>query len=169
MSEDATSEETQEVVEEQELVTDADVLDSLEPDDLKKEIKKLRRENAKHRTAKQSKDAELEEFRAWKDSQLTVLERAQKRASELEAQLSTHQREKQQRDAAKKADLDPDLADRVRGDTFDEMVEDAKRLREKFPKSAVVRDAVVGSTGKKPVGSKAEDSNSWFADLLKGK
>src|SRR5262245_28523943 len=121
--EDTTVDETQDV-EGNESDDSADVLETLGEDDLRKEIKKLRRESAKHRTKNAAKDAELEEFRVWKDSQLTELEKAQKRAGELQSELSKFQLKDNQEKAAKKAGLDPELSDRVRGDSFEDMVAD---------------------------------------------
>lgn len=170
MSDDNTSEAVQETEVEENAVTGSVefALEDLGPDELVKEVKKLRRESAKHRTAKQQKDAELEEFRAWKDSQLSELEKAQKKASELEGELTELRREKQQKEAAKAAKLSADVADRIRGNTPEEMLEDAKRLAELFPQGGSSTAAVAGSAGKTPVTGKGSDTD-WFRNFLNGK
>ncbi|OKI54512.1 hypothetical protein [Micromonospora sp. CB01531] len=68
---------------ETEVVEQKKTLEQLTPEELIDYVKTLRKENASHRTAKQLKDKELEEFRAWKDSQKTELERAQEENATL--------------------------------------------------------------------------------------
>lgn len=99
---------------------------TLTDEDKDKLIEKLRRENASRRVKSKEEQAELEAFRAWKESQMSEAEKLQARLKEAEDRLAT---------ATKKAvlaeyGLDQDLADFVFG-TEDEMVERAKVLAEK--------------------------------------
>lgn len=128
---------------------------------LEAERTQLRRENAKHRVAKQQKEAELEEFRTWKESQKTELERAAERAAQAEKELKNLRAEKIQRDIAKEVGLDPDLADRIRGESEEEMLEDAKLLAKKYGSKPSV-DVYAGRRGV-PVGANAQqDPNQAF-------
>lgn len=95
------------------------------------EIKQLRKEAAARRVQNREKDGELEEFRQWKESQKTEIEKISERAALAEKQLQSLQQERLQLKAAREAGLDLDLADRVRGDTEEEMLADAKALAER--------------------------------------
>jgi|GEM_PF-2563972 len=81
---------------------------------------------------------ELETLRAEKqereEAEMTELEKAQKRIADLEAQAADAQKALWQRDAAAKANLPSEFVDRVRGETLEEMLEDAKKLAEALPK-----------------------------------
>lgn len=147
------------------------------PPEAKKMIADLRRENAKHRTEKQAAKSKLEEYDSWKDSQLTELEKAQKRVAELEALEQSRSEGKRKEEVAKKVGLDPELADRLRGETEDELEADAramvtlmggKRIEDDSKPDA--HDFFGGVTGKKPVGQKANKSSStgWFDEFMKG-
>jgi chromosome segregation ATPase len=132
------------------------------PDSYEKEISDLRKEAAKHRVEKQKVKDELQEFNAWKDSQKSELDRANDKLKELETELTRERRSRLQTEAAKKADLDLDLADRVRGDTIEEMIEDAKLMAAKYPKSSAPGAGHAGERGK-PVGSK--QGTDWLKDM----
>ena len=143
---------------------DEKVVEQRSEDSYKKEVESLRREAAKHRVEKQKAKEELKEFEAWKNSQKSELERAEDRLKELESELQVERRTRLQTDAAKEADLDLDLADRIRGDSFDEMVEDAKALASKYPKSKSGSPGRSGAGERgKPVGS--EQGTDWLKDM----
>lgn len=129
------------------LELDVDLLDEDDIEALKAQLKarqdelsKTRREAAKYRVRAKDKDAELEEFRAWKDSQKSELERAHEAKTASDRTMKELERENNQIKAALKADLDVDLAGRIQGDSLDEMIEDAKSLAEKFGSKDSVRD-----------------------------
>lgn len=151
--------------------------DEFKVDDLPLEaqriIRDLRKENAKHRTDKQAVKSELDEYKAWKDSQKTELQKAQDRAKELEAELNSTKLTTRQIAAAKKAGLDLDLADRVRGASDDEMLEDAKNLAQLFGgerKGSNGGRQVAGTQGKGAVGTGKTSSNGgWFEDFMNAK
>lgn len=142
------------------------------PAEAQKIIRELRKENAKHRTDKQAVKSELDEYKAWKDSQKTELQKAQERAAELEKELNTSKVASRQIAAAKKAGLDLDLADRIRGESDDEMLEDAKSLAQLFgaEKDGGKGSArgVAGTSGKGAVGTgKTSNSGSWFDEFMR--
>lgn len=143
------------------------------PPEAQRIIRDLRKENAKHRTDKNATKAELDEYKAWKDSQKSELQKAQDRAAELERELNSSKLTTRQIAAAKKAGLDLDLADRVRGDSDDEMLEDAKSLALLFGgdnkgASGGGRQAA-GTQGKGAVGTGTKStSGGWFDEFMKG-
>lgn len=154
----------------------AELLEEVEPNDSSEEntgltleaaiaeLAKVRREAAKHRTDKQKIKKDLEEFQAWKDSQKSELERAKDEVAEARKEANELRRSQSQLKAAKKAGLDLDLADRIRGDDEAEMLEDAKLLASKS-RPATGYDLGAGERGS-PVGNK--DTN-WLADFMNGK
>ena len=107
-----------------------DASPELSAEDLLKEVAKLRKEAASRRVKNKDLDAKLSEYEEWKKSQMTEVERAKAEKAELEETVRSLQQENWRRDAAAKADLDPTWADRVQGETKEEMVADAKRLAE---------------------------------------
>lgn len=92
---EATTETTTEVPETQKVNTNDAINASLDEiddvDSLKEMVKKLRRENADKRTKTRETKAELEEFRAWRESQMTELEKTQAQLNEVKGLL--HQTE----------------------------------------------------------------------------
>lgn len=133
-------------------------------DELAAEVARLRRENANKRVRNKDLDAKLKEHDDWKKSQLSDVERANAEKAEVEKELVLLRNEKLQATAAKKAKLDPDLADRIKGDTEEEMLEDARRLAKRYPASASANaDTMFAGTRGNPVGhDKDESENDWF-------
>lgn len=149
--------------------TDEFKIDDLPPE-AQKIIRDLRKENAKHRTDKQAVKGELDEFKAWKESQKTELQKAQERAAELEKELNSSKVASRQLAAAKKAGLDLELADRIRGDSDDEMLEDAKDLAKRFGEKGEkgTNRGVAGTSGKGAVGTgKTSNSGTWFDEFMR--
>lgn len=70
------------------------------------------------------------------EAELTEAQKAQKRVAELEAELNVTRREKAQQAAAKAVGLDLSLADRLHGETPEELAADAKALLDRLPKPA---------------------------------
>jgi phosphoenolpyruvate synthase/pyruvate phosphate dikinase len=141
-------------------------LESRSPEELLAEIRQLRKEAAGRRVANREKDAELEEFRKWKDAQKTELERTAERAAQAEKELQALRRERLQEEVARAVGLDPDLADRIRGESKEEMLEDARKMAEKASpgKSAQVADLFKGARGA-PVKGEMDTSaafNQWI-------
>lgn len=170
MSDDSTVVEGQEP----EGNTDEFKVDDLPPE-AQKMIRDLRKENAKHRTEKQAVKDELAEYNAWKDSQKTELQKAADRATKAEKELADARLEKRQITAAKKAGLDLDLAERVRGESDEAMLEDAKALAllfhgEKKNSKTTARDFSGGTAGKGPVTQKgnSDAGQVWFDQWANG-
>lgn len=129
-----------------------------------KELAKVRREAAKHRTEKQANKAALEELQRYKDAEKTELERVAERAAKAEAEAAELRREKLARAAAKTAGLDSDLVDLVQGNTEEELLASAKQLAERLGAKAE-KAAPFNSAGGKPVSAPA-DSSSAFRNFL---
>lgn len=140
-------------------------------EDAIKEIGKLRKEAGSRRLKNKETLRKLDEYDEWKKSQMSEVERAKAEKAELEQTVLELRREKWQIDAAAKAGLDPDFADRIRGDSVEEMVADAKRMAAKLgTKSAQSRPSVFGgrSTGR-PVGTdSSEDATTAFNNAIRG-
>ena len=66
---------------------------------------------------------------------MTELEKAQKQLEELQAQNANLQRDFWRREAAAQANLPSIFADRIKGTTQEEMLEDAKKLADVLPKA----------------------------------
>lgn len=140
-------------------------LDEVEdPETLKKMIKKLRGENAKSRTEKNSQKSELEEFRAWKESQMTELEKAQARIAELEERNSSVAREAVL--AKYGIDEDDDLAEFVTG-TREEMETKAAKLSERLrTKEADPVPDLFKNSSRGPVKTQTKDDGAAFLEFL---
>jgi hypothetical protein len=97
-------------------------------------IHKLREENkALSKDAKRAKELEDAEAKR-KEAEMSELEKAQKKTAELEAELKASKLAILRRDVAEKAGLPAALVDRLRGETPEELEEDAKTLLEIIPK-----------------------------------
>lgn len=114
------------------------------------ELTKVRKEAAARRVAK--RDAE---------------QTAEERITELRREIQEMRMEKVRTKVAKEAGLDLDLADRIRGESEDEMLEDAKLLAKKYRSKSSV-EAYGGRKGP-PVGSEITQEpnhafNKWFRE-----
>ena len=140
--------------------------DDRTPEELKAEITRLRREAAGRRVTNKKTSAELEEERRKADASKTELQLALERLNRLEADLAAERVAKLQMSAAKKAGLDLDLADRVRGETEDEMIEDAKALAQKAggKKTGSSTNVFAGARGGavEAVESPSDQFNKWI-------
>lgn len=172
------TEETEEVETPEVEVTTNDTINASldevdDPDVLKKMVKKLRGEAAKTRTEKNAKEAELTEFRAWKESQMTATEKAEQRAQDAEARLLEVTRDA----VAKEFGLDDDLIEFLEGVPEDKLREKAEKLAKTTTQAEKNAAAVLpeGSgtnlrPGKRgtPVGKSAKDTNDgsqFFKDF----
>lgn len=125
--------------------------DDLSPAELRALLKKANREAAKRRVEGNQTKAENEEYRKWKESQKSELERLTEGKLKAEADLAELRHESLQIKAAKAAGLDEDLADRLRGKSYEELLADA----EEFAERAVAKkrgdiDPFAGRTGPAP-------------------
>lgn len=168
-----TTEPVETEVTETEVVETKKTLDQFSNEELIDYVKSLRKENASHRTAKQAKDKELEEFRAWKDSQKTELEKAQERADKLaEDNLSL-----MRTNAALSVGLSEDDVEFVSGTTEDEIKASATKLAARFGTNdealaqvagkSRVTDVFAGNRGL-PVNDGPKDVKQQANDFLAG-
>lgn len=95
----------------------------------RKVVEEARREAAKYRTRAQEAEARLREI---DDATKTEAEKALQRAEEAEARAA----ELERRDVARDAGLPVSWADRLRGDSRDELLADAQQLAKEFNRPA---------------------------------
>lgn len=102
------------------------------------EIEKLRKalkEANKEAAARRKKLDELEaKEKERADAELSEVERLKKVNAELEQKQKQAEAESSRMKAAMAAGLEPSLAERIKGDTYEEMLEDAKQLADLLPK-----------------------------------
>lgn len=116
-------------------------------------LKKANAEAAKYRkTAEQIE----QERKAKEEAEMTALEKANKRAADLEAQIKQMERSRMQSEIAAKVGLPAKLANRLQGETPEEMEADARAILEDLPKpqeahkpgpGLIVNPGVNGKTG----------------------
>jgi hypothetical protein len=148
--------------------TELDASPELSAEDLLKEVAKLRKEAASRRVKNKDLDAKLSEYEEWKKSQMSDLDRAKAEKAELEQTVLELKQETWRTAAASKAGLDADWADRVQGETKEEMIADAKRLAAALGEKTPGVGSLAGKRGK-PVGSNpVQDEDAWLrAELMK--
>lgn len=136
------------------------------------ELAKVRREAAGKRVANKELESELEQFRKWKESQMTELEKAQARAADLEKE----RRQDLVELALAKHDLEDDDADLISGSTREEIFASARRISERLGKKDDKQDPpprnpnLFPGTRGTPVGTGAKnDANDALRALLQGK
>lgn len=106
--------------------TEGSSITSLE--DALKELERVRKEAASRRVLSKEQEKQLQDYEAWKLSQMTEIEKAQAKIQSLEAKATEYDK----LSAAKDAGLDLDLAGFVTGTTSEEMLASAKVLAEKL-------------------------------------
>lgn len=94
-------------------------------------LKAANAEAAKHRKAAEQAEAERKQR---EEAEMTALDRANKRAAELEAELNAERKARLQIAAAKAAGLPDALAARLQGETAEEMRADAEAILAALPK-----------------------------------
>ncbi len=102
----------------------ASLEDVTDPDILKKMVKSLRGEAAKHRTEKQANAAKLVEYDEWKTSQLSELDKANQRAEQAEAKAV----EALRRSVIKEFGVEEDYHEFITGSTEDELTAKAQKF-----------------------------------------
>jgi predicted nuclease with TOPRIM domain len=149
------------------LETEEDAVSGLTHEQALKELAKVRREAAKHRTEKQQLKATADELQKYKDAEKTELEKVQERAQRAETEAAELRREKAARAAAKTAGLGSEWVDLVRGDTEEELLASAEALAERVGKAKVDEiPAGFNSAGGKAVKA-PESASQAFRDFLK--
>lgn len=113
------------------------------------ELSKVRKEAAARRVAKREIEQTSEE-----------------KIAGLQRQLEEMRLEKLRGRIAKEAGLDSDLADRIRGESEDEMLEDAKNLAKKYRAKPAV-DVYAGRRGAPVDGNASKSPNQTFNDWVR--
>ncbi len=137
-----------------------------DPEALRREIAKLRKENAARRTKNKEIEDAAKKWQEHLDSQKTEFEKLQERLNTLEGENSTLKMERNQQALASEYGVDPDLVEFITGSDLDEMTAKAKKLAEKTAKRnrASAESMHAGRTS--PV---AQDSKQWLKDLFTDK
>jgi hypothetical protein len=105
-------------------------------------IEKLQNENKELKPKAKLADELTAEQQKIKDAQMSELEKANKRALELEGELKAITRREMQRAAAEKAKLPMEFAERLRGETQEELDTDAMKLLTVIPKAPALKTDV---------------------------
>lgn len=108
-------------------------ISAAELEQIRTALKKANGEAAKYR--KTAEQVEVDR-KAKEEAEMTALDKAEKRAAAAETELKRERHTRLQETAAKNAGLSPKLADRLKGDTLEEMEADAKAIIEDLPKPA---------------------------------
>lgn len=133
-----------------------------------KEIEKLRKENAAKRVKNKETESELEEFRKWKDSQKTELERLQEAKEAAEKELVKLRREGLRNSIGAEFKLDPDLYEFITGADEEEMRARAEKLagKVKLPEAAGPQSTYAGNRGTYVAGSNKRSLGGLFLEEL---
>lgn len=142
-------------------------------EELAAELAKVRKEAAAKRVKNKELDSELEQFRKWKDSQMTELERAQNEAKNLKEQRKADAIEI----AQTKFGLEAEDLEFLRGDSKEEILASAEKLASRLgrkqgennnlPGSEVNPNLFPGTRGS-AVGAPKGDANDYLRAQLRG-
>lgn len=120
----------------------------LSPEDLRKELEKVRREAASWRVKYRDAEPLVQKAKELEDAQKTEAQKLAEQLAEARKNGETAASQLARVNAAIKArlfdangDLDMDLVDRLRGSTAEELEEDAKKLGERFARPASTTSA----------------------------
>jgi len=131
MTEETTNTE---MVEEKATETEAPKAVSAEEfEKMQKALKEANKEAAARRKKLEELEAKEKERQ---DAELSEIERLKKQNAELETKQKQLEHEQAKQKAALEAGLDPTLYDRIKGDTPEEMLEDAKSLAKLLPQKS---------------------------------
>lgn len=138
-----------------ESIAEAEIID----DDFDKErametIKKLREFEKKSKVQEKELLALKEAEQKRKESEMSEIDKANLRAETAEKELKELKAQKVRREIAEKVGLPVEFADRLRGETPEELEEDAKAFSEKMPK--VPKISTTNPDGSNTTGKKTE-------------
>jgi hypothetical protein len=151
--------------------TEADSIEKL-PKWAQKQIKDLRSESAKYRTANTKAERDAEELarrQAEEQGQYKQLyEQEKARAAQAELTAQVAQVARYRSEVAHKLNVPAALVDRLRGETLEELEADAKTLLDAMPKAATVTttDSSAGVNGKKPAAQFSDEQIKEMAARL---
>lgn len=107
---------------------------------LKAEVERLQKALHERNKEEASRRKKLEELEAAEqkraEAEMTELQKAQKEAAEFKEQLANEKLARMRLEVAKKAGLPDVFTDRLRGETPEELEDDAKAILEALPKAA---------------------------------
>jgi anthranilate phosphoribosyltransferase len=116
-------------------------ISATELEDIRAALKKANGEAAKYR--KTAEQVEVER-KAKEEAEMTALQKAEARAKDLEAQLNGERHARLQAAVAAKVGLPAQLADRLKGETAEELEADAKAIKELIPAQPAQKPASPG-------------------------
>ena len=120
------------------------------PDEIKAELARVQAALKDANNEAASRRKKLEAYEAAetkrKEAEMTDLQKAQAKLAEYEAKTKAYEFEKLQAAAAAKAGLPAAYADRLRGETPEELEADAKLLLEAMPKAAAKSTPAIPAT-----------------------
>lgn len=137
-----------------------------DPETLKREIAKLRRENAAKRTKSREQEEAAKKWQEHVESQKSDLEKLQDQVSVLTGENKTLKLTMAQRDLAKEYGVDDDLAEFIVGDDLDEMTEKAKKLASKAGKKTAGPTAKDLRAGQGNSSVEAMSGSKWLRQLF---
>jgi len=137
-----------------------------DPEELKKAVFRLRRENASWRTKLRELEKNFQETKAAADSKKTDLEKLQEQVAQLAAENKRFKQLEAAKGIAKEFSLPIDLVEFVVADDEDEMRERAEKLAAQIMKSKPKATADGMGAGRR--GSAPQKANAWFEALLRG-
>ncbi len=133
-------------------------------------VEKLRHEAADKRVKNKALDAELSEFKTWKESQMTELQRAQAQVAELTATNTKLSVEKTQASIASEFGLDKELAEFLGTGDEDEMRARAEKLAKRATSTntnvASEANAVTDLFGGKRGTPVVPNQTNWLSELF---
>lgn len=143
-------------------------------EELQAELAKTRREAAGKRVKNNELETELSDFRKWKESQMTELEKAQARLQEVDAE----RRQDYLEIAQTKFGLEDDDLEFLKGTTKAEILASAEKYSSRVGSKASEKDEELQQRGNPnlfpgtrgtPVGSGASDVNARLREQLLGR
>lgn len=161
----------EDVVKETETESKDDSKDSGLPDDpevLRREIQKLRRENAAKRTKNKEVEEAAQKWQEHLESQKTETQKMQEQLEGLRQENEKLQKHQQRNDVAKEYGVDDDLVEFINGADLDEMKEQAEKLAAKTSakkkRSGSASELHAGKTSAPP----KQTGSSWLKDIMLG-
>ena len=155
--------------EEDEPDDDADTDSKLTREQAIKLLKKTRKEAAQKRILTRDQKKELDDFKKWRDSQKSEVDKLKEENRALKAAQRASDFEKAQRKAARSAKLPVEFADRLKGDSPEELLEDAKELAKVLGRPSkstrtTASGMFAGNRGAAVGQNVVDDEQAWFMD-----
>jgi len=137
-----------------------------DPEILKREIAKLRRENAAKRTKNREVEEAAKKWQEYVDSQKTEMEKLQDQLSALREENLRFKLEREQNRLAREYGVDPDLVEFIVGADLDEMEEKAKKLAAKSAQNKKPSTTANDLRAGRGNAAKPTSGASWLRELF---